>query len=85
MKNNRISPFVVIFVAFILLNILGGILYRFNWWFENNMMWYTWILLFFGASIILLWGFKSHLKQYQYDTKSNQREKKVNGSIKNAS
>jgi protein-S-isoprenylcysteine O-methyltransferase Ste14 len=83
MKENRISPFVVIVFAFILLNMLGGVIYRFNWWFENNMIWYTWLLLFFGGLIFLLWGIKSHLNQYQYNLKSNQ-QKKVNRSIKNA-
>ncbi|MHA1989126.1 MAG: hypothetical protein ACW98D_21090 [Promethearchaeota archaeon] len=78
MKNNRISPFVIIIIAFIILNILSGILYRYNWWFENNLIWNTWLLLFFGGSIILLWGFRSHLKQYPYDSKLNMHEKKVN-------
>jgi protein-S-isoprenylcysteine O-methyltransferase Ste14 len=83
MKKNRISPFVVIVVAFILLNMLGGVIYRFNWWFENNIIWYVWVLLFFGGSMILIWGIKSYLNQYRYNAKSN-RLNKANRSIKNA-
>jgi hypothetical protein len=79
MKNYKISPFILIFISFIILNILTGVMYRFNWWFENNMIWYTWLLSFFVATIILFWGLRSHFIQYAYDLKSKQSEKKVNG------
>jgi hypothetical protein len=79
MKNYKISPFTLIFVAFIILNILAGVMYRFSWWFENDTNWYLWLLSFFVATIILFWGLGLHFKHYPYNVKSNHHGKKVNG------
>jgi hypothetical protein len=65
MNKRKNSPFLIFFAGFILMNILGGVVYRFYWWFENSMIWFIWILLFLGASIILIWGIKLRISQYE--------------------
>lgn len=65
MKNKRNLAFGIIVVAFILLNVLVGIFYRYNEIFNTTVYLYLWLTFTLGAFIILLWGIKIHLSTYK--------------------
>ena len=65
MKKNKNSSFIMIFIGFILLNVLAGTFYRYNEFFSIATYLYLWITLIIVSLIILLWGIKSHLINYQ--------------------
>jgi predicted tellurium resistance membrane protein TerC len=65
MKKYIISPFALIFVGFILLNMLAGVFYRYNEMFYSKTNLYLWFTFMVIAFIILIWGIKEHINHYE--------------------
>ena len=61
MRNKFERPYGAIYVGFIVLAMLFGILYRYDIIFNNSIILYSWLILFVIGIIILFWGMKLHI------------------------
>lgn len=66
MKKHQISPNGYVIIGFILLNVLGGIFYRYTSLFNTPAFLYMLLLSTIIAIVILFWGFKIHLASYKH-------------------
>ena len=63
-KNNK-APNGILIIGFILLNVLGGIFYRYNDQFRTTTNLYLWFSLVVLGTVILFWGLRAHFASYQ--------------------
>jgi hypothetical protein len=70
MKINSISPYGIMIVGFVMLNVLTGMLYRFNDMFNTTMSLYLWLGAMIGATILLFWGLILHMMNYNKPIKN---------------
>ena len=61
MRKKYERPYGAVYVGFIVLAMLFGILYRYDIVFNNSVILYTWLLLFVIGIIILFWGMILHI------------------------
>lgn len=64
MKKYYNPPNGTVIFGFILLNVLAGILYRYNELFQTTTYLYLWLSLFVLGTVILILGFKSHFAAF---------------------
>ena len=69
MKDKMAEAFVLIFIGFIMLNVLASFFYRFNEVFNTTTNLYLWLALMIFAYAILLLGIKVHLSYYKMPIK----------------